>query len=162
MLHTVFHSSWCESVHSENHLPIYPDMCLIKILAPAVLENPSPRKSMLVSTWNYPGWLESVHDTTLHLLIILTDDAIKYTCIWPLAWCKKYKSYNSSTPLQWFLTLLFTNQREREARKDEGLTMAQWINLNQNNRSVLAHRYSVLWEKTGPILLPLVCLTAGR
>ena len=40
--------------------------------------------------------------------------------------------------------------------------MAQWINLNQNNRSVLANRYSVLGEKTDPILLPLVGLTAGR
>ena len=25
--------------------------------------------------------------------------------------------------------------------------MAQWINLNQNNRSLLAHQYSVLGEK---------------
>ena len=40
--------------------------------------------------------------------------------------------------------------------------MAQWININQNNRSMLAHRYSVLGEKTGPVLLPLVGLTAGR
>ena len=40
--------------------------------------------------------------------------------------------------------------------------MVQWINLNQNNRSVLAHQYSVLHEKTGPILLPLVGLMADR
>ena len=40
--------------------------------------------------------------------------------------------------------------------------MVQWINLNWNNRSVLAHRYSVLGEKTGPILLLLVGLMAGR
>ena len=40
--------------------------------------------------------------------------------------------------------------------------MAKWINLNQNNRSVLAHQYSVLGEKTGPILLSLVGLMAGR
>ena len=39
--------------------------------------------------------------------------------------------------------------------------MVQWINLSQNNRSVLAHRYSVLGENTGPILLSLVGL-AGR
>ena len=39
--------------------------------------------------------------------------------------------------------------------------MAQWINLNRNYRSVVAHRYSALWEKTGPMLLPLVGLTAG-
>ena len=26
--------------------------------------------------------------------------------------------------------------------------MMQWINLNRNNRSMLAHRYSVLREKT--------------
>ena len=39
--------------------------------------------------------------------------------------------------------------------------MAQWIYLNLNNRSVLAHRYSVLEEKTGPILLLLVGLQQG-
>ena len=40
--------------------------------------------------------------------------------------------------------------------------MAQWINLNRNYRSVVAHRgYSALWEKTGPMLLPLVGLMAG-
>ena len=43
----------------------------------------------------------------------------------------------------------------------KGLTKAQWINLNQNNRSVLAHRYSVLLEKTGPILPSLVGLRQG-
>ena len=76
---------------------------------------------------------------TLCLVIILTDDAIKYTCIWPLAWHNKYKPYNSSTPLQRFLTFSSTSQREREAIKD-----------------------SVLWEKTGSILPPLVGLMAGR
>ena len=40
--------------------------------------------------------------------------------------------------------------------------MAQWINLKMNNRSVLVHQYSVLGEKTGPILLLLVGLMAGR
>ena len=40
--------------------------------------------------------------------------------------------------------------------------MAQWINLNRNNRSVLAHQYSVLGENTGPILLLLVDLMAER
>ena len=42
------------------------------------------------------------------------------------------------------------------------LATVQWINFKQNNRSMLAHRYSVLGEQTGPILLPLVGLTAGR
>ena len=40
--------------------------------------------------------------------------------------------------------------------------MVQWINLNQNSRSVLVHQYSVLGEKIDPILLPLVGLIAGR
>ena len=41
--------------------------------------------------------------------------------------------------------------------------MVQWINLNQNNTSVLAHRYSVLLKQLfGPILPPLVGLTAER
>ena len=44
----------------------------------------------------------------------------------------------------------------------KGLTMVQWINLNRNNRSVLAHRYFVLWEKPGPILLQLVGIMVGR
>ena len=39
--------------------------------------------------------------------------------------------------------------------------MAQWVNLSQNNRSVISHRYSALSEKAGPVLLPLVGLTAG-
>ena len=39
--------------------------------------------------------------------------------------------------------------------------MAQWVNLNQNNKSVIAHQYSALSEKAGPVLLPLVGLTAG-
>ena len=39
--------------------------------------------------------------------------------------------------------------------------MAQGINLNRNNRSVIAHRYSALPEKAGPVLLLLVGLTAG-
>ena len=42
----------------------------------------------------------------------------------------------------------------------KGLTMAQWINLNWNNRSVLAHRHSVLREETSPIFLLLVGFTA--
>ena len=40
--------------------------------------------------------------------------------------------------------------------------MAQWINLNQNNRSMLTHQHSVLGEKTGPILVLLVGCMAGR
>ena len=40
--------------------------------------------------------------------------------------------------------------------------MAQWINLNWNNRSMLAHRYSVLGEKTSPIHPPLVSIMGGR
>ena len=52
-------------------------------------------------------------------------------------------------------------QKEKQW-KMKGHTMAQWLSLNQNNRSVLACWYSVLGEKTGPILLPLVGLMADR
>ena len=44
----------------------------------------------------------------------------------------------------------------------KGFTIAQWINLNGNNKSVLARRYSVLLEKVGAILQLLVGLMAGR
>ena len=40
--------------------------------------------------------------------------------------------------------------------------MPQWMNLNRNNRSMIAHLYSVLEENTCLILLPLVGLTAER
>ena len=40
----------------------------------------------------------------------------------------------------------------------KGLTMVQYINFNQNNRSVLAFWYSVLWEKVYAILPQLVDL----
>ena len=39
--------------------------------------------------------------------------------------------------------------------------MVQWVNLNWNNKSVIVHRYFALSEKAGPVLLPLVGLTAG-
>ena len=42
------------------------------------------------------------------------------------------------------------------------LTIVQWINLNQNNRFVLALRYPVLREKAGPIFQPLEVFAAGR
>ena len=40
--------------------------------------------------------------------------------------------------------------------------MTHCINLNQNNGSVVAHWYPALWEKTEPILSPLVGLTHIR
>ena len=46
-----------------NDLPIYLGTHLIAILAPAVLTNHSPRTRIQVSTWNHPGWLESVHNS---------------------------------------------------------------------------------------------------
>ena len=39
--------------------------------------------------------------------------------------------------------------------------MAQWINLNQNNRSALALIFCIV-RKTGPIILLLVGLMVGR
>ena len=39
--------------------------------------------------------------------------------------------------------------------------MAQWVDLNRNNRFVIVHQYSALSEKAGLVLLPLVGLMAG-
>ena len=41
-------------------------------------------------------------------------------------------------------------------------TTAQWINGNWINRSVVAHRYPALWEKSDAILPLLMGLMAGR
>ena len=40
--------------------------------------------------------------------------------------------------------------------------MAQWINPNRNNSFINRMRLPLLCEKSGPILLVLVGLTAGR
>ena len=81
----------------------------------------SQPKNMHISLNMKPSWLSwiGIRQRCMYLVIILTYDAIKHTCVWPLAWHDKYNPYNSSTPLQQFLTFLFTNQRERQARKDE-------------------------------------------
>ena len=42
------------------------------------------------------------------------------------------------------------------------LTITQCINLNQNNKSAVAHQYPVLLENTGPILPLLVGISYGR
>ena len=51
-------------------------------------------------------------------------------------------------------------EKEKQWRM-KGLNMVQWINFNQNNKSVLMCQYSALW-KTDPILPSLVCFIAGR
>ena len=43
--------------------------------------------------------------------------------------------------------------------KDERTHHGAMDNLNWKNSSGLAHQYSVSWEKTGPILPPIVSLT---
>ena len=80
----------------------------------------SQAKNMHLSLNMKPSWLTWIGtQQNIALVNNLTNDAIKYTCIWPLAWRNKDKPYNSLTPLQWFLTFLFTSQREKEAMKDE-------------------------------------------
>ena len=111
-------------------------------------------------------WFESVHNSNPLNGNNFNGDAIKHTCVWPLAWRNKLKPYNSSTPLQSdfspFRSPVTVKEKGKQGRM-KGLTRAQWIILNRYNRSVLASRYSVaIVRKTGPILPPLVGLTAGR
>ena len=79
--------------YGENDLLIYQRMYFITNLAAAVLANHSPRTCIYVSTWNLPDWLESIYGKDIVLAIILMNDAINCMCIWPLAWCIKYKPY---------------------------------------------------------------------
>ena len=98
--------------------------------------------------------------TALCLVIILTDDAMKHKCMWPLTLSKSHTIHRHLfSEFSPFCSLVKGKGKQGRMK---GLIMAQWTNLNQNNRSVLAHWYSVLWKKTGPILLALVGLTAGR
>ena len=84
------------------------------------------------------------------------DDTIKYTCIWPLERTYHQHHFSDFSP---FCSPIKGKERQWRIK---GLTMVQWINLNRNNISVLAHQYSALWDKTGLILPLLVGLTAGR
>ena len=52
-------------------------------------------------------------------------------------------------------------ERKRKTVKDERNSMAQWINLHQNNSFVKWTQLPLLCEKSGPILLVLVGLMAG-
>ena len=79
-----------------------------------------------------------------------------HTCIWSLTWCKKYKPYNSSTPLQRFLTFSFTSQRERKA-VENGRTY--YGAMEQICVCILLF---CIVRKTGPILLQLMGLIVGR
>ena len=67
------------------------------------------------------------------------------------------------TPLQSNFSPFHSPAKEKGKQgRIKGLTTVQWINLNWNNRSVLVHQYSVLWETIGPILPPQVGLTTKR
>ena len=56
-----------------------------RLIAPAVLAYHSPRTCIQVSTSNHPGDLNTYTTAMRLMAIILTDDAIKHTCVWPLA-----------------------------------------------------------------------------
>ena len=62
-------------------------MCLIEILAAAVLANHSSRTCIYISLQmkTILADLNWYMAKTLHSVIIITDDAINYMCIWLLA-----------------------------------------------------------------------------
>ena len=115
----------------------------------------------------HPGWLESVHDKT-RLVIILMDDAIKYTCIWPHGIISISPTIHRHLFSDFSPFHLPVKEKEKQWRM-KGLTMAQWIHLNQNNRSVLACRLFCVLRINWPYpttasgsYRSLVGLTAGR
>ena len=72
--------------------------------------------------------------------------AVKYTCIWPLAWCISINRTIHQHLFSDFSPFHSSVKEKGKQGKMKGLTMAQWINLNRNNRSVLALQYFVIWE----------------
>ena len=91
----------------------------------------SQPKNTHISLNMKPFWLTWISTwQKLHLFIILSDDAIKYTCIWLLAWRNKYKPYNSPTPLQWFLIFSLVKEKEKQWRMKGHPIIAEWINLS--------------------------------
>ena len=56
-----------------------------RLIAPAVLAYHSPRTCIQVSTSNHPDDLNPYTTAMRLMAMILTDDAIKHTCVWPLA-----------------------------------------------------------------------------
>ena len=95
-------------------------------------------------------------------LCLLMYDATMYTCIWPFAWRKNINRYNSSTSLTNFSSFCSPVKEKQKQWRTKGLSIVQWINLNRNNISMVAHWYPASWErKIGHILPPLVGFMAG-
>ena len=125
-----------------------------------------------------PSWLTWIgYTTATRLVTILTNDAIKHTCIWPLVWYVTLQvvpwhnwSPGPSTAnvvavddppgptmaaMDGPLYRLFSDfspfcspvKVKGKQWRMKGLTMTQWINLNRNNRSLLVYRYFLYWEK---------------
>ena len=113
-------------------------MCLILILAPAVLANHSPRtqyKSQHETVLADLNWCTA---KTLHLLIILMNDAIMYMCIWLLAWCNTFKPLlfiNTSL----VISHLFIHWSKRKINNGriKGLTMDKFLSEQQIHSSAL-------------------------
>ena len=149
-------SSWFELVHGENNLTSHK------------LDNDLQWQHW-ITVWEcihetsmvFSLWFQSVQGNINITLVNnfncwLTNNHIHMH----LATCVMMKShYNLFTPLLWFLTFSLVSQSEREATNDERTHYGAVDYLNWNNRGVVAHQYSALWGKTGPLLSPLVDLT---
>ena len=99
---------------------------------------------------------------TARLVIILMDDTFKHMCI-----LHQHDVICISHPIHWHLLSNLSPFIYQSKRKgsSKGWKDSQWcigINLNWNNRSVLVCQCSILWEKTGPILLSLVVLWVSK
>ena len=143
---------WSSNLSSYSLDTNFSSSCIGKITAQEHSYN-SQHETLLADLNRYTA--------AMHLVIILTDDAIKHTHIWPLTRRDKSRTIHS---LLFSIFSPFHSPVKGKGKqwRMKGLTMAQWIYLNWHNRSVLAHWYSVLSEKTGLILLLLVGLTTGR
>ena len=78
------------------------------------------------------------------------DDAIKLMYIWPFAWCNNINHTIHRHLFRNFSPFHLPVKEKGKQGRMKGVTMTQCINLNRNNRSVLAHWYSVLWDKIWP------------
>ena len=103
----------------------------------------SQPKNMHLSLNIKSSWLTWIGTRQKHCAW-LTDDAIKYMCIWALVWCSKYKPYNSSTPLQHFLPFHSSVKEKGKQWRMKGFAMVQWL------------------LRGLAMVLPLACITKGR
>ena len=117
-------SLWSESIHDERSCNL--SSCSVDSnYSTSCTGKSQPKNTHVILNMKHILTDLNQYTTAMHLVIILTDDAIKHTCIWPLGWCN-----NIRHKIHWHLFSDFSpfgspvKEKGKQWRM-KGLTIAQ-------------------------------------